>query len=184
MSDLRDLSMARKRIMIFGLPGSGKSHFAKRLHLATGLPLFHLDKIFFKEGWVKENANVFLSKQRALVDADHWIIDGNSLSSLDVRWARADLVLYFHLPRLLCLARLIKRRFFKDRSIDDRAPLCPEVLRFRLIKYMWGFQSRVHPRIEVLRTTYPLTSFQEITSLKEQRVLLQSLMRDHTGQTS
>jgi adenylate kinase family enzyme len=176
--------MAAKRIMIFGLPGSGKSHFAKRLHLATGLPLFHLDKIFFKEGWVEEDTEVFLSKQRALVTGDHWIIDGNSVSSLEMRWGRADLVLYFHLPRLLCLARLIKRRFFKDKTIDDRAPSCPEVLRGRLIRYMWNFHDRVRPRINALQKEYPLASFQEITSIKEQKTLLQNLIRDHTGQTS
>ncbi|MBA4749917.1 MAG: DNA topology modulation protein [Alphaproteobacteria bacterium] len=176
--------MTPTRIMIFGPPGSGKSHFAKRLHLATGLPLFHLDKIFFKNGWIEEDTDVFLSKQRALVAGDHWIIDGNSVSSLEMRWQRADLVLYFHLPRLLCLARLIKRRFFKDRSIDDRAPSCPEVLRVRLIRYMWGFHGRVGPHVNALRNEYPLTPFHEITSIQEQNALLQDLIRDRTGQTS
>ena len=36
------------RILVLGCSGSGKSTFAKRLQVCTGLPLIHLDNIWWK----------------------------------------------------------------------------------------------------------------------------------------
>jgi len=36
-----------KRIMIFGIPGSGKSFFAVRLGKLLGIPVEHLDRYFY-----------------------------------------------------------------------------------------------------------------------------------------
>lgn len=37
-----------QKICIFGRPGSGKSTFALQLHKKLNLPLYHLDKYFYK----------------------------------------------------------------------------------------------------------------------------------------
>ncbi len=37
-----------KRIIVIGCPGSGKSTFAIRLSNMTGIPLLHLDNIWWK----------------------------------------------------------------------------------------------------------------------------------------
>jgi len=39
-----------KKIMIVGIPGSGKSTFALKLSQFLDLPLYHLDKYFFING--------------------------------------------------------------------------------------------------------------------------------------
>lgn len=132
-----------KRIMIFGRPGSGKSTFAVKLSKKLGLPLYHLDKYFFTSHWVERPYDEFLEIQKNLIHQDRWIIDGNSVQSLAMRYDRADLVIYMDRCRYLCLFRLIKRCFSKNRPIDDRAPHCPEILRWRLIRYMWTFPKRV-----------------------------------------
>jgi adenylate kinase family enzyme len=49
-----------KRIMIFGIPGSGKSTFAAKLSQQLGLPLFHLDKYFFTRDWQERDYDEFL----------------------------------------------------------------------------------------------------------------------------
>ncbi|MBY0502109.1 MAG: AAA family ATPase [Alphaproteobacteria bacterium] len=154
--------MVYKRIMLFGLPGSGKTTFATHLSRSLNLPLYHLDKHFFVENWIERDKEDFLNIQRNIVTQDRWIIDGNALASLELRYSRADLVLFFCLPRSICLGRLFKRRFFKDLSIDDRGPGCPERLRFPLVKYMWTFDRRVLPILERLRKTYPRTPFYKI----------------------
>ena len=131
------------RIMIFGRPGSGKSTFAYKLSQQTGLPLHHLDKHFFVSGWVERNNQEFMQIQQDISKDSAWIIDGNSTRSLETRWKNAELVLYFNHNRIVCLYRLIKRLFIKAVHIDDRADNCPEILRFKLIKYMWTFEARV-----------------------------------------
>ena len=37
-----------QRILIVGCPGSGKTTFALRLAEKTGLPLFHLDSVYWR----------------------------------------------------------------------------------------------------------------------------------------
>ncbi len=159
--------MVYKRIMLFGLPGSGKSTFAVHLSRDLKLPLYHLDKHFFIEDWIERDKEEFLNIQRTIVAHDQWIIDGNALASLELRYSRADLSLFFCLPRPLCLGRLLKRRFFKDSSIDDRGPGCPERLRFPLIKYMWTFERRVSPILKRLQKAYPHTPFYKIESFQD-----------------
>jgi adenylate kinase family enzyme len=151
-----------KKIMLFGRPGSGKSTFAHKLAEKTGLPLHHLDKHFFISGWIEQDTDEFMRIQEKITNGDAWIIDGNSTRSLETRWSRADLVLYFNYGKVRCLIRLIKRIFTKPAFIDDRAPDCPEVLRFRLIKYMWTFENRVKGAIAQLKLKYKSTRFIEI----------------------
>jgi adenylate kinase family enzyme len=150
--------------MIFGLPGAGKTTFALKLSHQLNLPIYHLDKYFFIENWVERGKIAFLNDQKEMVKQERWIIDGNALGSLEIRYARADLVLYFCPPRPLCLSRLIKRRFFKDLSIQDRADGCAEQLKWPLVHYMWTFDHRVQPLIHRLQHKYPKIPFYRIRS--------------------
>lgn len=151
-----------KRIMIFGRPGSGKSTFAHYLSAKTKLPLHHLDKYFFVSNWVERDYESFMLIQEALVNEDAWIIDGNSTKSLETRWSKADLVLYFNYNRLTCLYRLVKRLFYPAKHINDRAENCEEKLEMKLIQYMLTFDDRVKDTIYNLRQKYPKTTFYEI----------------------
>ena len=164
--------MSYQRIMIFGLPGSGKSTFAVQLAHQLKLPLHHLDKHFFMENWVERDKEAFLNIQRDLVNQERWIIDGNAIRSLEMRYSRADLILYFCFSRPLCLGRLIKRRFFKKRSIQDKAEGCWERLPSHLVKYMWTFDQRVRPLLEHLQKTYPQTAFYKIRSAQDLKEVL------------
>lgn len=151
------------RICIFGRPGSGKSTFALKLHTKKQLPLYHLDKYFYRENWIERDYQEFLAIQQELVSQDRWIIDGNSLQSLEMRYARADICLYFNYSRWLCLFRLFKRLIFKDSAIKDRAQGCGENIRWSLIKYMWNFETRKDNRliklIADLKKRYPQVVF-------------------------
>ncbi|MGI4851226.1 MAG: hypothetical protein ACRYGR_04730 [Janthinobacterium lividum] len=156
------MNLPPQRIMIFGRPGSGKSTFAHLLHQVTKLPVYHLDKIFFISNWNKRNHQEYINLKKTFVDEEHWIIDGNNTKCLEMRYARADLVLYFNYSRRICCWRIFKRLWTKDFSIDDRAERCPEVLRWPLILYMWTFEKRVAKQIQNLKVKYPYTKFIEI----------------------
>lgn len=155
------------RIMIFGRSGSGKSIYAKKLSEETGIPVYHLDKYFFKHDWVERDYQEFLTLQQGLVNQESWIIDGNSTRSLEMRYQRANIVLYFCFPKLISLFRLFKRLFTKDFRIDDRAPGCKENVRWCLIKYMWTFEQRVRDQIYFLKKKYPEVKFYRISTMHE-----------------
>lgn len=159
--------MTYSRIMIFGRPGSGKSTFALKLSQNTGLPLYHLDKYFFENNWKERDYNEFLDIQQSLVNQNKWIIDDNSTKSFEMRYAKADLVLYFNYLRYICYWRIFKRLFSKNKAIDDRAENCNETVRFSLLKYMWSFKERVAKQVADLRSKYPNCRFVEITSDKD-----------------
>ncbi len=150
------------RIMIFGRPGSGKSTFALTLHKITGLPLHHLDKHFFVNNWIERDTQEFLSIQESLVNEDKWIIDGNSIKSLEIRYSKAGLVLFLNYPRWFCYYRVLRRIFSKNLEIDDRAEGCHESVSCKLLKYMWSFDQRVEKPITYLREKYPAVRFIEI----------------------
>lgn len=143
--------------MIFGRPGSGKSTFSLWFHKKTGLPLHHLDKHFFVENWTKRDTEEFLKAQKTIVSQPQWIIDGNCLRSLEIRYERADLCLYFLYPRSLCLWRAFKRLWDKSPEIDDRAPGCYEKLRLDLLHYLWIFEEKARGFLDPLRKKHPKT---------------------------
>lgn len=160
-----DLWKRFSRIMIFGRSGSGKSTFSVVLHRFTGLPLYHIDRFFYQEYWIERPYQDFLNDQQAIVDTEKWIIDGNGTFSLEMRYQRADLCLYFCYPRWLCYWRVFKRSFTKDRTILDRPPLCPEkMLSWKFIHYIWTFDERVDQSIARLKKKYPHVRFIKICS--------------------
>jgi adenylate kinase family enzyme len=163
------------RIMIFGRPGSGKSTFAYLLSKKLNVPLYHLDKHFYKEKWVERPYQEFLDIQQTMIDSPSWIIDGNNTRSLESRYRKADLVIYFNYPRYICYYRIFKRLFFKNSALDDRAPECPETVRFSLLKYMWSFEKRIAHQIEKLKNNYPDTRFIEIKSDRQLATLIKTL---------
>lgn len=148
-----------QRIALFGLPGSGKSTFADRLGKILNIPVHHLDRHFFVENWKERDRQEFLSIQQTMVDQECWIIEGNSIASLEMRFARADVVIYFHFTRFVCLWRVFKRLFIHDKTILDIPDGCSKNVSWRLLKYLWGFNKEKKERIEELKKKYPDVDF-------------------------
>ena len=74
-----------KRVLVIGGPGSGKSTLSRRLHAVTGLPLFHLDQLYFRPGWQKTPEAEWESTLRQLAAREEWIMDGCYDSSFHIR---------------------------------------------------------------------------------------------------
>jgi adenylate kinase family enzyme len=159
------------RIMIIGRPGSGKSTYGHQLSQELSIPVHHLDKHFFMANWTPRNYDEFLAIQQNLIDQDQWIIEGCSIRSLEMRYAEADICIYLTTPRWLCLYRLIKRLFFNNKHIDDRAEGCVESLSWNLIKYTWTFNYRrnhfVPNELAYLRKQYPDVTFYTVRTKRE-----------------
>lgn len=66
-----------KKVMILGCPGSGKSTFAKKMQKYTGLPLIHLDSIW----WKPDKTHILRSEFDRILDSiireENWILDGD-----------------------------------------------------------------------------------------------------------
>ena len=104
-----------KKIIIIGCPGSGKSTVSRTLHNKTGIPLYHLDMMYWNADKTTVEKNVFLERLSAVLEKDEWIIDGNYGSTMELRMAACDTVIFLDYPLDVCLDG-IKERSGKPRS--------------------------------------------------------------------
>lgn len=164
------------KIAIAGRPGSGKSTFALKLGEYLKLPVHHLDKIFFTDNWVSRHKEDFLNLKQQWMSTHKWIIDGNSLSSLYLRYEQADIMIIFLLPRWKCFFRIFKRRFMpRNIKIDDRATNCPERISWKLLMYTWTFNRRIEPILSELKEKYSNKPLYIIRTDQEAESLLDHL---------
>jgi adenylate kinase family enzyme len=136
-----------KRVLVIGGPGSGKSTLARRLHAMTGLPLFHLDQLFWRPGWRKTPKAEWESTLRQLAAREEWIMDGCYDSSFHIRMPRADTVIWLDLPRRVAFPRVLRRIAMGfGRVRQDAAPGCPEWLDWEFLRWAWTFR-RAHEAV-------------------------------------
>ncbi|NYF57579.1 AAA family ATPase [Micromonospora purpureochromogenes] len=137
-----------RRILIVGSSGAGKSTLARAVARRLDLPLIHLDRHYWRPGWIPADDAAFHAKIAALAAGERWVMDGNYGSTLDLRLPRADLLVLVDLPWPLCLARVVRRRW--DRRAADRPDLpagCPERLDLGFLHYIWRYPGRSRPRV-------------------------------------
>ena len=131
-----------KRILVIGCPGSGKTTFALKLSEKLNIPCVHLDKLFWKSGWVECSPQEFDCLLDKELKKESWIMDGNYSRTLSRRLEFSDTVVYFDYPRLLCIFRVLKRVIQNYGSTrTDMADNCPERFDFEFIKYIWNFNN-------------------------------------------
>jgi len=127
--------------MIIGSGGSGKSTFSHRLGEIKNLPVYHLDSYYWRPDWKptpNEEWDHFIEE---LVKHKDWIIDGNYGRTMDLRLKEANAVFYFDLPSLICIYRIIKRRFhYIGKTRPDMGEGCTEKLDWEFVKWVWRFK--------------------------------------------
>src|ERR1019366_2034763 len=82
-----------RRILILGSPGAGKTSFARLLPAMTGLPLVHLDDLYWAPDWFRPADDDWSRRLAAAAAEPAWIIDGNYAASLANRADRAEMAL-------------------------------------------------------------------------------------------
>jgi adenylate kinase family enzyme len=144
------------KVCVVGCPGSGKSIMARRLGEVTGLPVYHLDVYFLKPGWVEREKEEWLSIVHDLLKNDKWIMDGNYDGTQDIRFPKADTIIFLDLPRYKCMLYALKRLFiYRNKTRIDVPEGCHESFDFDFYKWIWNFNKnhgkRTVERIEKLQ---------------------------------
>ena len=119
-----------QKILVIGCAGSGKSTLSKELRDITGLPLFHLDNIWWRPDRSHISREEFDRKLDEILLTDRWILDGDYSRTYETQFQACDTVIFLDYPFEVCMNG-IKERVGKHRTdIPWTEPtLDPELVR-------------------------------------------------------
>ncbi|WP_197992848.1 MULTISPECIES: DNA topology modulation protein [Nostocaceae] len=165
-----------QKIMIIGSGGAGKSTLARELGRILDLDVIHLDAFYWNPGWVETAKDEWQIIIQDLIKRDSWIMDGNYGNTLDLRLPVADMVIFLDFTRLLCLLRVMQRRWqYAGKSRPDMSSGCPERLNWEFCKYIWSYPIARRPNI--LQRLSNLTSNQQVFILRNPREVREFLQK-------
>ncbi len=137
-----------KRVLVIGSGGAGKSTFAARLGEALGLPVIHLDRFYWRAGWVETPKGEWRGRVEELIRGDAWVMDGNYSGTLDIRLEACDAVVFLDVPRAVCLWRVLKRAVtYRKGGRPDMAEGCVEKIDLEFLRWIWDYPNRTRPEI-------------------------------------
>ncbi|MGL5417685.1 MAG: adenylate kinase [Clostridium sp.] len=99
-----------RKVIVIGCPGSGKSTFSKKLHKAIGIPLFHLDMLYWNSDKTVVEKNIFEERLKNILVQEEWIIDGNYGTTMELRLQACDTVFFLDYAVNVCLEGIEKRK--------------------------------------------------------------------------
>ena len=142
-----------ERIAIIGCGGSGTSTIARQLGRLLDLPLTHLDAIYYDQDWKPLPHDEFAAKQEKLVAGERWLIEGNYASTLPIRLAAADTVIFLDMPAATCLLGIVQRRW-KYRGGQHHQDGVFDRITWGFVTYIWGYRRSMRPKVTALTAEY------------------------------
>lgn len=162
-----------KKVIIIGCPGSGKSTFARALAEKTGLPLFHLDNMYWNADRTHVEKPVFLDRLQSAMLGEAWIIDGNYNSTMEMRMEACDTVFFLDYPVEVCLGGVESRKGTKRTDLpwveakDDRDE--------EFVNFVKAFREESRPRVLSLLDKYSDKEIHVFTDRDEAKAFLRAV---------
>lgn len=104
-----DTVSSPRRILVYGVTGSGKSTIAARLAEVLDLPWYSVDDLTWEPGWVAVPFDEQRRRIQQICEQPSWILDTAYGAWLDVPLGSVDLIVALDYPRWLSLSRLVRR---------------------------------------------------------------------------
>lgn len=172
-----------KKIAVIGKPANGKSTLSKELALATGIKLYPLDSVLYKQNGEEVNRKSYEEFHESIISYDEWIIEGfgpmNSLDSFNRRLEAADTLIYIDLPYFvtywLVTKRFLKGLFIKPEGWPEGSSVLKGTLEsYKVLKLCPKFwNDNFLLRLEKLaadKSLYIIRSVSELNSFVEKNV--------------
>ena len=158
-----------QRIAVIGRSGGGKSSLSRKPGAKLGIPVTHLDVLFWQPGWRPSEPAAFHARLADALTTDNWITDGNFMAAADLHLAGADTIVWVDQPRLLCVRRALTRAV-RERGHNriDMAEGCDEKIDLEFLLYIWNWDRNTRPRVEAAIAQHaPRTTLVRLTSDRE-----------------
>ena len=146
-----------ERVLIIGCGGSGKSTLARAMGEKTGLPVVHLDQIFWSPGnWQHLEKPEFDRLLAMELEKERWILDGNFNRTLPMRLEKCDTVIWLDFSRFTCIMGWLKRVITnRGTTRPDMGPGCNEWLDPEFFRWIWSFNKNNRSRYREMLSACP-----------------------------
>ena len=167
------------RILIIGCPGAGKSVLTKRVNEFLGYPVMHLDKVYHIGGKTHISREELVCKVTEFANSyDNWIIDGNYISTLDMRVKLADTIIVLNISSEVCLANAFRRSEEAIKQGDNRQDMAEGfdyTITEDFVNFIKDFGKDTMPKIEEILKSYRDKTVLIINSYEDMENLIISL---------
>ena len=161
-----------ERVLVIGCPGSGKSVFSRKLRDRTGLPLIHLDRLYWDRDGTTVPPTVFSERLTLALEQERWIIDGNYASTMERRLQACDTVFFLDYPMEVCLAGIEARKGQLRSDLPWREAETPDT---EFLQFVRRFSADSRPVILSLMERYPEKDWKVFLSREQAQRYLNGL---------
>ena len=105
-----------RRVLVYGVTGSGKTTLAERISRLTSLPWYSVDELTWEPGWVEVPPDEQRRRISAICEQPEWILDTAYGLWRDIPLSRAELIVALDYPRWVSLQRLVRRTISRARN--------------------------------------------------------------------
>lgn len=159
------------KIIIIGCPGAGKSSLTRRINEFLCYPVMHLDKVYHLGNKAHITREDIIKKVTNFANTHHdWIIDGNYISTLEMRADLADTIVFLNIPSKICLtnARNREAEYIKTGvNKDDIAENFDGIMTAEFVEYIKNFEKDTMPKIKEILKEYSYKNVKIINNYTE-----------------
>ncbi|HBY21334.1 MAG: topology modulation protein [Clostridiales bacterium GWE2_32_10] len=167
------------KIIIIGSPGAGKSVLTRRINEFLNYPVLHLDKVYHTGGKSHISREKLIEKVIQFTNKnENWIIDGNYISTLEMRIKLADTIIVLNISPEICLQNAKKRseeNIKSGKNRNDMADGFDETITDEFREFIINFNKDTMPRIEEILSRYKDKTIEKINNYEEIEELVLNL---------
>ncbi len=167
------------KIVIFGCGGSGKSTMARILGERLGIPVIHLDQLYWRPGWQHVTDEEFQVLLKEKLSGEEWIMDGNFNGTLPLRLEHSDMAIYLDFSRFTCLRGVIGRviRYY-GKTRPDMGTDCPDKFDLKFLAWVWSFNKKNRSRYYQLLSELQGKEVHILRKRREIKSLIEAIVDD------
>lgn len=139
------------KIVVLGCPGSGKSVFSLRLGEKTGLPVIHLDNVWWRPDRSHITRAEFDRRLDEILRGDAWILDGDYSRTYELRIRACDTVIFLDYSEELCMQGITQRVGIQRPDM----PWTEQTLDPELVALVQSYRRESRPKLLALLAQYP-----------------------------